>query len=284
VTERRSDATTAGKTSASLGAHELDDPTQALVYDLTQPYVVDHGCFVEPVAGAIERSGAARIFDLGCGTGLQAMPLLERVKEVDYLGVDRSAAMVSLFQRKLDARPALAKRASLRSGLDLRMRRALEALPALGGGAVLMSQFLQYFPVAPGGDVVAKAEMLAQCVALAGPGGRVFVIEDVAGEDPAEHARLSAQWDSAVVARYAKGIDDLRASLGSIAPRHLDAIGTLLKRPSLMATMRERRRQTRGETILPLSAWRALVGGLGRSLQLVRHRELENFYLMEIEC
>jgi len=90
--------------------------------------------------------------------------------------------------------------------------------------------------------------------------------------------------DRAVVSRYRENLDHLRSSLGPVAPRYLDAIGKLLERPALMSTMRERRRRTRGETILPLSAWRQLLGDLDRPFRMMPHRDLGNFYLTVIEC
>jgi SAM-dependent methyltransferase len=273
--------TSAGKL---VGAVEFDDPTSALVYDLTQPCVIDLGCFVEAIVGEIRFLRSRCILDLGCGTGLQALPILERLEAIEYMGIDRSAAMVSIFERKLDERQMLGTGIQLRAGLDLRNRAAVETLVPLVGGAVLMSQFLQYLPVEPTPDILSKFEMLRRTVDLAGQGGRVFIIEDVMDEDDGVHARGSREWDQAVLSHYRENLDRLRGSLGHVAPRYLDAIGMLLQRPALMPAMRERRRRTRGETILPHSMWRRMLDELDRPFRMVPHRELGNFYLTIIEC
>lgn len=244
----------------------------------------DPGCFADSVAGEIRRQGISRLLDLGCGTGLQAIPILDRLGDVEYLGVDGSAAMISIFERKLEARRAGGQCTELRAGVDLRMRAANGTLASLNGGAVLMSQVLQYFPLDPMEETLSKREMMARAVDLAGRGGRVFIVEDVMGEDEREHARLSAEWDGAVVAGYRDNLHRLRGALADVAPRYLDAIRMLVERPAMMPTMRERRRRTRGESILRLSAWRGLLGELGRPFRLAPHRYLGNFYLTVIEC
>jgi len=266
------------------GAAEFDNPTLALVYDLTQSCVIDPGCFVETIVREIRSLRARRILDLGCGTGLQALPVLQSLDAVEYLGIDGSAAMVSIFQRKLDEWQGQGISAQLRAGVDLRTRSAVASLDPLHGGAVLVSQFLQYHPVEPSPEILAKSEMLQRLVDLAGGGGRVFIIEDVMDEPESSHALLSSQWDRAVVTRYRENLDQLRSSLDQVAPRYLDVIGKLIERPALMSTMRERRRRTRGETILPLSAWQKLLGNLDRPFRMIPHRDLANFYLTVIEC
>ena len=266
------------------GAAEFDNPTQALVYDLTQSCVIDPGCFVETIVREIRSLRTRRILDLGCGTGLQALPILECLNAIDYTGVDHSPAMVAIFQRKLDERQGRGIRTQLCAGVDLRKRTSIVGLEPLKGGAVLVSQFLQYLPVEPSPEMLAKSEMLQCLVALAGSGGRVFIIEDVMDEPESSHAPLSSQWDRAVVSRYRENLDQLRSSLDQVAPRYLDVIGKLIERPALMSTMRERRRRTRGETILPLSAWQKLLGDLGRPFRMIPHRDLANFYLTVIEC
>lgn len=274
-------STSAGKPP---GAVEFDDPTQALVYDLTQPYVIDLGCFVETIVGELRQLRTGCLLDLGCGTGLQALPILERLEGIAYVGIDRSAAMVSIFRKKVEERRGWGAGVELRAGVDLRARAAVDALAPLDGGAILMSQFLQYLPVQPTPEIPGKSEMLARAVRLAGRGGRVLVIEDVMDEDDNKIPRWSSEWDRAVLERYRENFDRLRDSLGQVAPRYVEAIRMLVERPALMPAMRERRRRSRGETILPLSAWRRILGGLGRPFRMVPHLELGNFFLTVIEC
>jgi SAM-dependent methyltransferase len=171
----------AANASEPPGAPDFDNPTQALVYDLTQPCVVDSGGFVEAIGDEIRRQRSARILDPGCGTGLQALPILDLLNEIEYPGIDRSPAMVAIFRQKLDG---LAKRRA---------------------DAVLLSQFLQYLPLEFRSNPLRIPLPRRRCsrVAwdLAGPGGRVFIIEDVMGEDDAGHGQLSSEWDRAVIAR-----------------------------------------------------------------------------------
>jgi hypothetical protein len=59
---------------------------------------------VETIVGEIRRHRTRRNPDLGGGANHSALPSLECLEAIDYLGSDRSAAMVSVFQRINEAR------------------------------------------------------------------------------------------------------------------------------------------------------------------------------------
>jgi SAM-dependent methyltransferase len=265
--------------------HEFEDRTSALVYDLTQPYILDTSCF----AAVISREAAAygqrpRIVGIGCGTGLLSLKILRALLGFEYHGLDRSKAMVDLFASKAAELPANKGTVRFTAPVDLRLRASLENLGEPSIDLAVLSQFLQYVPEQPpSAEFVSKEEFLRRILQMLQPAGKMFVVEDVFGENQEEHMALSAAWDRAVLANYAASWAGLEAALQPVQPEFVAAIRKMLQQPSLMHIVRERRRQTRGEEILPLSKWKGMLERLGVRYRILPHATLPNFYLFALE-
>jgi len=82
---------------ALVGANEFDDPRVAALYDVFDSDRSD----LDVYAAIVEELGAARVLDLGCGTGTLAIMLAEG--GLDVVGVDPAAAMLEVARRKKGA-------------------------------------------------------------------------------------------------------------------------------------------------------------------------------------
>jgi SAM-dependent methyltransferase len=77
-----------------VGANEFDDPRIAAVYDIFEADRRD----LDVYANMVEEFGAARVLDLGCGTGTLAIMLAAR--GFDVTGVDPAGAMLDVARAK----------------------------------------------------------------------------------------------------------------------------------------------------------------------------------------
>jgi SAM-dependent methyltransferase len=276
-------------------SHQLEQPMtpnsaefsrlkNALIYDVTQPFVFDNSCFANIIREEVKASPAPTIVEFGCGTGLLSMKLLSSFEHFDYYGIDLSLAMLAIFTRRLAGLCKAADRVTLVAPVDLRIKSALSTLVSKKADVVLMSQFLQYIPLRPDGDgYINKEEFLAQCREITKAGGRIVIVEDVWGESPQEHADLSSAWDRAVVARYTENLSVIEAGLNDVDPAFVQAVRNMIAHPGLVRMIREKRRAARGEEIISLSAWKQILANTGLTYRVYPHESLPNFYLLILE-
>ncbi len=103
-----------------------------------------------------------RVLEIGCGSGLIALPLLSRIES--YLGTDMSAPIVDQLRTTLDN--AISGRA------HLLVRRADDFAGIAPGqfDTVIMNSVAQYFP-----SLDYFTRVVSEAVAATAPGGRVFL-------------------------------------------------------------------------------------------------------------
>jgi ubiquinone/menaquinone biosynthesis C-methylase UbiE len=138
----------------------------AAVYDRTRAFPGDGERAVPAeIARTLRALGAARILDLGCGTGRYALPLARSGLRV--VGADRSAEMLEVLQRKrADERLAI-------------VRCDAEALPFRRAfDAVLFAHFLHLVP-----SIETLAGQLGRVLL---PGAHLVLVDTSTGRSPAE--------------------------------------------------------------------------------------------------
>jgi trans-aconitate methyltransferase len=127
-------------------------------YDALQAAVAEASAAVAP---------AARVLELGTGTGVTAQAVLARHPGATLVGVDASEAMLS------HARAALV-------GADVRVARLEDPLPA-GPFDLVFSALAVHHLDGPG-----KADLFARVAAVLAPGGRFVLGDLIVPEDPAD--------------------------------------------------------------------------------------------------
>jgi tRNA (cmo5U34)-methyltransferase len=118
-------------------------------------------------AVAAEALPAARVLELGTGTGETARRVLARTPGAEWVGVDASERMLA------HARLAL-------PGADLRVARLEDPLPDGPFGLVVSALAVHHL------DGPAKVELFARVAGALGPGGRFVLGDVVVPEDPAD--------------------------------------------------------------------------------------------------
>jgi tRNA (cmo5U34)-methyltransferase len=114
-------------------------------------------------------TGAARILELGTGTGETARRVLARHPAARLIGIDASAAMLEA------ARGVLAD-----ERVELRVGRLEEPLPAGPFDVVVSALCVHHL------DGAAKAELFRRVAAALAPGGRFVLADVVVPDDPAD--------------------------------------------------------------------------------------------------
>jgi SAM-dependent methyltransferase len=147
------------------GDRALWDET-ASVYDKTRALPGDGELLVPlSVAERLAALGAARVLDLGCGTGRFTLPLA--AAGVGVVGADRSPEMLAVLASK----PGGSRAAVVRcDAMRLPFRRAFDA--------VLFSHFLHLVP--------SLAALAAELQRTLVPGAHVVVVDTSTGHSPAE--------------------------------------------------------------------------------------------------
>jgi len=118
-------------------------------------------------AAAACGEGAARLLELGTGTGETALRVLERHPGASLVGIDASADMLAVARERL-------------LGAHLRVARLEEPLPA-GPFDLVFSVLAIHHLDGPG-----KAELFARVAAVMAPGGRFVIGDVVVPDDPAD--------------------------------------------------------------------------------------------------
>jgi tRNA (cmo5U34)-methyltransferase len=118
-------------------------------------------------AAAACGSGAARLLELGTGTGETALRVLERHPGAVLTGVDASADMLAVARERLP-------------GADLRVARLEDELPP--GPYELVFSVLAIHHL----DGVGKADLFARVADVVAPGGRFVIGDVVVPDDPAD--------------------------------------------------------------------------------------------------
>jgi tRNA (cmo5U34)-methyltransferase len=116
---------------------------------------------------AAEAVPAARVLELGTGTGETARRVLARAPGAEWIGIDASEAMLG------HARGAL-------PGADLRVARLEDPLPEGPFGLVVSALAVHHL------DGPAKADLFARVAEVLAPGGRFVLGDVVVPEDPAD--------------------------------------------------------------------------------------------------
>jgi tRNA (cmo5U34)-methyltransferase len=112
-------------------------------------------------------SGAARLLELGTGTGETALRVLERHRGASLVGIDASDDMLAVARDRLP-------------GADLRVARLEEPLPA-GAYDLVFSVLAIHHLDGPG-----KADLFRRVAEVAAPGGRFVIGDVVVPDDPAD--------------------------------------------------------------------------------------------------
>ena len=118
-------------------------------------------------AAAATGSGAARLLELGTGTGETALRVLARHPGASLTGIDVSDDMLAAARSRLP-------------GADLRVARLQDPLPA--GPFDLVFSVLAIHHL----DGPAKADLFARVAAVLEPGGRFVIGDVVVPDDPAD--------------------------------------------------------------------------------------------------
>lgn len=126
-------------------------------------------CILNTLASNFQAKHDVQILDLGCGTGLLTIPLAERYPFAQFIGADRSQAMLDIASKKAGANKV---RWELQDALSL-------SYPNNSIDVVLMSNLLHHFQN--------PQDVVEQAVRILKPNGVIVnvygAIEDIA-EDP----------------------------------------------------------------------------------------------------
>jgi tRNA (cmo5U34)-methyltransferase len=137
-------------------------------------------------AAAATGSGAARLLELGTGTGETALRVLARHPGAALTGIDASADMLAVARERLAAAAARAGHPAP----DLRVSRLEDPLP--DGPFDLVFSVLAIHHL----DGAGKADLFRRVAAVLEPGGRFVIGDVVVPEDPADAATpLSPGYD-----------------------------------------------------------------------------------------
>jgi tRNA (cmo5U34)-methyltransferase len=118
-------------------------------------------------AAAATGSGAARLLELGTGTGETALRVLARHPAASLTGIDVSDDMLAVARSRL-------------AGSDLRVARLEDPLPA-GPFDLVFSVLAIHHLDGPG-----KADLFGRVAAVLAPGGRFVIGDVVVPDDPAD--------------------------------------------------------------------------------------------------
>ena len=132
---------------------------------------------LQDAAAAATGSGAARLLELGTGTGESALRVLARHPGASLVGIDESADMLRVAGQRLP-------------GADLRVARLQDPLPDAPFDLVFSVLAIHHL------DGPGKADLFTRVAAVLSPGGR-FMIGDVVVPDDAADATtpLSPDYD-----------------------------------------------------------------------------------------
>lgn len=268
----------------SLPPQSVEEVRAAAVRDLLEPYLIDCTHFAALICDELRDPVARpRIVEFGCGTGHLTWPALATRPDAVYHGFDGSEARVAVALHKLIPQ-GLHRAASFTTPLKLDHRAIGEALQGLRADFLLLPRFLQTVPLcATDGGGLHRVAFLALCQQLVKPGGRIFIIEDVFGEDADEQARLSLAWSDAFRARLTVDLERLRYLLEVLDPDLAARLGRLPGDPSLLGELEDRVRPDAAQ-VLPLSAWQKMFEHLGFTYRAVQHDTQRQFYLFTVRC
>ena len=110
---------------------------------------------------------AARVLDLGTGTGVTALKILERHPGAELTGIDESAGMLEHARRALPA-------------AELRVARLEDELPDGPFDLVVSALAVHHL------DGPAKADLFRRVARALSPGGRVVIGDVVVPDDPVD--------------------------------------------------------------------------------------------------
>jgi tRNA (cmo5U34)-methyltransferase len=122
---------------------------------------------LQDAAAAATGAGAARLLELGTGTGESALRVLPRHPGAALAGIDESADMLAVARARLP-------------GTDLRVSRLEDPLPD-GPFDLVVSAFAIHHLDGPG-----KADLFRRIAAVLAPGGRFVMADVVVPDDPAD--------------------------------------------------------------------------------------------------
>ncbi|MGH7673331.1 MAG: class I SAM-dependent methyltransferase [Gemmatimonadales bacterium] len=268
----------------SLPPQSVEEVRAAAVRDLLEPYLVDCTHFTALICDELRDPVARpRIIEFGCGTGHLTWPALATRPDAVYHGFDGSEARVAVALHKLIPR-GLHRCASFTTPLKLDHRAIGEALQGLRADFLLLPRFLQTVPLcATDGGGLHRVAFLALCQQLVKPGGRIFIIEAVFGEDADEQARLSLAWSDAFRARLTADLERLRYLLQVLDPELAARLARLPGDPSLLGELENRARPDAAQ-VLPLSAWEKMFEHLGFTYRTVEHETQKQLFLFTVRC
>jgi tRNA (cmo5U34)-methyltransferase len=135
--------------------------------DLMTSELPDYHRLQDEVAAACGGAGAARLLELGTGTGETALRVLARHPDASLVGIDVSDDMLAVARERL-------------AGADLRVARLEEPLPPGPFGLVFSALAIHHL------DGPGKADLFRRVAAVMEPGGRFVIGDVVVPDDPAD--------------------------------------------------------------------------------------------------
>jgi len=144
---------------------------------------------------ALDRSGPARVLDLGAGTGLLSSVLAKVLPEASFVLVDEAPAMLARAQDRL---------APLGDRVQVLVADLRDPLPDGPFDVVASALAIHHL------DDAAKADLYCRAANVLAPGGVLVNAEQVAGPTPTLDARYRERWR--VHCRAAGASDDTLAA------------------------------------------------------------------------
>jgi SAM-dependent methyltransferase len=264
----------------------LDDEVRAAaVEDLLQPYLFDDAAFQRMVCDEVsDPVSRPRIVEFGCRTGHWTTRVLAARPDAVYHGFDTSEARAAVATCKL-ARQAPGGSATLTAPLALNARAIGEALQGLRADFLLLPRFLQTVPLCATDETgLHRVSFLALCRQLVKPGGRLFIVEDVYGEDAVESVELARASRDAFRARLIGDLERVRNRLRRIDPALAGGLARLPGDPRLLGELQDRVRPPGASQILPLTAWQRMFEHLGFTYRTVAHDVQRQLFLFVVRC
>jgi tRNA (cmo5U34)-methyltransferase len=142
------------------------DPVTYL--DMIREEVPAYDEFQDAVAAATDGMRAARVLELGVGTGETSRRVLELLPDAELIGIDESAEMLAAAAATVVARA------------DLRVARLEDPLPEGSFDLVVSALAVHHL------DGAGKADLFGRVADRLRPGGRLVLGDVVVPEDPAD--------------------------------------------------------------------------------------------------